>query len=66
MALLLIYAVNPYGFSHLRRVNEDNIDLNRNFLNFEQTLPVNSGYAVVHPRFSISTILLMETIRLSD
>ena len=31
-AVLLIHAVNPYGFSHLRRVNEDNVDLNRNFL----------------------------------
>jgi hypothetical protein len=31
-ALLLIHAVNPFGFSHLRRVNEDNVDLNRNFL----------------------------------
>jgi Protein of unknown function (DUF2817) len=49
MALLLIHAVNPYGFSHLRRVNEDNIDLNRNFLDFEQALLVNSGYAVVYP-----------------
>ena len=32
LALVLIHAVNPYGFAHLRRVNEDNIDLNRNFL----------------------------------
>jgi Protein of unknown function (DUF2817) len=29
---VLIHAVNPYGFAHLRRVNEDNIDLNRNFM----------------------------------
>ena len=25
-------SLNPYGFAHLRRVNEQNIDLNRNFL----------------------------------
>jgi hypothetical protein len=31
-ALVLVHAINPYGFAHLRRVNEDNIDLNRNFL----------------------------------
>ncbi len=30
--LLLIHAVNPYGFAHLRRVNENNVDLNRNCL----------------------------------
>jgi len=31
-ALLLIHALNPYGFAWIRRVNEDNADLNRNFL----------------------------------
>lgn len=29
---ILIHGLNPYGFSHLRRFNEDNVDLNRNFL----------------------------------
>jgi len=29
---VLIHGVNPFGFSHIRRVNEDNVDLNRNFL----------------------------------
>jgi hypothetical protein len=31
-ALLFIHALNPYGFAWRRRVNEQNIDLNRNFL----------------------------------
>jgi Protein of unknown function (DUF2817) len=48
-ALVLVHAVNPFGFSHLRRVNEDNIDLNRNFLDFSQPLAVNEHYAEVHP-----------------
>src|SRR5262249_33487516 len=30
--LVLIHSINPFGFFGLRRVNEDNIDLNRNFL----------------------------------
>jgi Protein of unknown function (DUF2817) len=30
--LVFIHSLNPYGFSALRRVNEDNVDLNRNFL----------------------------------
>jgi Protein of unknown function (DUF2817) len=30
--IVFIHALNPYGFSWSRRVNEDNIDLNRNFL----------------------------------
>lgn len=29
---VLIHSVNPFGFSRLRRFNEDNVDLNRNFL----------------------------------
>ncbi|MEC7204159.1 MAG: DUF2817 domain-containing protein, partial [Pseudomonadota bacterium] len=34
-ALVLVHANNPYGFAHQRRVNEDNIDLNRNFIDFD-------------------------------
>ena len=30
--IVLIHAVNPYGFDSLRRTNEHNVDLNRNFL----------------------------------
>lgn len=30
--VLLIHALNPYGFAHDRRVNEHNVDLNRNAL----------------------------------
>lgn len=29
---VLIHGMNPFGFSRLRRFNEDNVDLNRNFL----------------------------------
>ncbi|MEP7276507.1 MAG: M14 family metallopeptidase [Betaproteobacteria bacterium] len=47
-ALLLYHAVNPYGFSHLHRTNEDNVDLNRNFRDFGKPLPRNAAYAEVH------------------
>ena len=33
-AVLHVHAVNPYGFSHLRRVTQENVDLNRNFVDF--------------------------------
>ncbi|MBY4728990.1 M14 family metallopeptidase [Cupriavidus pauculus] len=49
VALMLVHAVNPYGFSHLRRVNEDNVDLNRNFMDFDRPLPLNPAYAEVAP-----------------
>ena len=35
----LVHAVNPFGFSHYRRVNEDNVDLNRNFVQFSGPMP---------------------------
>jgi len=31
-AVVLVHAVNPYGFAWRRRFNENNVDLNRNFL----------------------------------
>jgi hypothetical protein len=42
-AILLIHAINPYGFAWIRRVNEDNVDLNRNFLDHAKA-PENPGY----------------------
>ncbi len=38
-AVLVIHAINPYGFAWLRRVNEDNVDLNRNSIDFEHLPP---------------------------
>src|SRR5262249_25123266 len=31
-ALVVVHVLNPYGMSWLRRTNESNVDLNRNFL----------------------------------
>jgi hypothetical protein len=44
VAALLIHAVNPYGFAWLRRTNEDNVDLNRNWIDFDSPLPANERY----------------------
>ncbi len=43
-ALLQVHAINPYGFAWLRRVTEDNVDLNRNFIDFNKPIPSNDGY----------------------
>jgi hypothetical protein len=45
---VLVHAVNPYGFAWLRRVNEDNVDLNRNFHDFTRALPPNTEYDALH------------------
>jgi Protein of unknown function (DUF2817) len=44
VAILHIHALNPYGFAWLRRVTEENVDLNRNFYDFSQPLPENPEY----------------------
>ena len=44
VAALLIHAANPYGFAWLRRVTEDGVDLNRNYMDFSTPLPLNAGY----------------------
>ena len=43
-AALLIHAINPYGFAWTRRVTEDNVDLNRNFVDHDKAYPANDGY----------------------
>ncbi|MGE0659321.1 MAG: M14 family metallopeptidase [Reyranellaceae bacterium] len=44
---LLIHAVNPHGFAWTRRVNEDNVDLNRNFVDHSRPYPSNDGYVAL-------------------
>ena len=41
---LVIHAINPYGFAWTRRVTEDNVDLNRNFVDHDKGYPANDGY----------------------
>ena len=44
IAHLMIHAINPHGFAWLRRVTEDNVDLNRNFVDHGAPYPRNPGY----------------------
>ncbi|MBS0224343.1 MAG: M14 family metallopeptidase [Proteobacteria bacterium] len=44
---LLVHAINPYGFAWTRRVNEDNVDLNRNFGDHDKGYPRNDGYLAI-------------------
>lgn len=48
VAVLYIHALNPYGFSHVRRVTNENVDLNRNFHDFAAPLPINERYPEMH------------------
>ncbi len=42
--VILVHGFNPVGFAWVRRVNEDNVDLNRNFINWSEAPPVNLDY----------------------
>jgi hypothetical protein len=44
---LVIHAVNPHGFAWTRRVTEDNVDLNRNFVDFAAGVPNNARYDAI-------------------
>lgn len=44
MAAALVHAVNPFGFAWTRRTDHENIDVNRNWVDFGQPLAVNSAY----------------------
>ncbi|WP_261554694.1 M14 family metallopeptidase [Frankia tisae] len=47
LPVVLVHALNPFGFSHRRRVNEDNIDVNRNFVD-HAAVPPDGGYGMLH------------------
>ncbi len=47
VSLLLVHALNPHGFSHLRRFTEDNVDLNRNCRDHSIRAKPNLDYAEV-------------------
>ena len=52
VALVLLHAHNPWGFAHQQRVTEENVDLNRNFVDHAQPYPANPGYAELHAGIS--------------
>ena len=47
VAVLYVHALNPHGFSYGRRVTQENVDLNRNFVDFSRPRPVNAAYAAL-------------------
>jgi hypothetical protein len=47
-SVVLVHAINPYGFANTRRVTEDNVDLNRNFVDHSKPYPDNPAYTAIH------------------
>ena len=49
VAVLLVHAINPYGFAFERRNEATNVDPNRNFAANLTSFPDNPGYRELHP-----------------
>ena len=49
VAAVLVHMLNPWGCAWSRRQTEDNVDLNRNFLDFSEPLPNNEYYEALRP-----------------
>ena len=47
--VVIVHAINPHGFAWLRRVTEENVDLNRNFVDHDGRYPSNDAYDALHP-----------------
>jgi hypothetical protein len=43
-AVVMVHAINPYGFAWTRRVTEEGNDLNRNYVDHSRPYPLNEGY----------------------
>lgn len=54
-SLFFIHGLNPYGLAWLRRTNEENVDVNRNFVMHGRTYPTNPGYDALAPHLLPST-----------
>lgn len=44
LRLVMVHGLNPHGFAWTKRTNEDNVDLNRNFIDWDRPAPANPGY----------------------
>ncbi len=42
--VVFVHALNPFGFSWVRRTDEHNVDLNRNFIDWDETPPARPDY----------------------
>ena len=49
LGVVLVHGLNPYGFAHFTRTTENNVDLNRNFIDRSaDPPPLNAHYETLH------------------
>lgn len=66
VAVMMIHLINPWGTAWCRRGNEDNVDLNRNYLSFTQSLPQNEAYDALHEIYACRQLQGAERLRADD
>jgi hypothetical protein len=65
VGVLLVHGINPYGFSYGTRTTENNVDLNRNFVDHSQPYPANEAYKDLHP-YLLPALWSEESLAASD
>lgn len=65
-AVVFAHALNPWGFAWVSRLTENNVDLNRNFLDWTHPPPVNPFYARVRDTIRVPDMSLETLVRLGQ
>ena len=62
LGVIIIHALNPWGFAWLRRYDHEGIDQNRNFIDFTAPLPRNPEYDLIHDELLCDTSRQLDTV----
>lgn len=65
LGVIIVHALNPWGFAWLRRYDHEGIDLNRNFVDFSSPLPNNPEYESIHDKLFCDTSTTLDQVLLS-
>jgi hypothetical protein len=67
VGVVLVHGLNPYGFAHFTRTTENNVDLNRNFIDRDAgTAPANPHYETLHDELEIRDWTDAENARVDE
>ena len=64
-AVLMVHALNPWGFAWVSRLTENNVDLNRNFIDWREPPPGNPYYHRVKDDVRVADMSLQTLMHLA-
>jgi hypothetical protein len=62
-AVCMVHTVNPFGWAHLSRFNENFVDVNRNFIDHSESYPPNPLYEEILALFETDSVSDDELVR---